>query len=189
MELDDATSRKGTVVCDAETIPCSQRRGLGSERPQQAASAARWLVVVFAQVTGWILRRHEPARPLNASGMNTRRHPLNKAHFSQVKCSAVKIAQWASPRWVNTPRWAQCNRLEPLHFSGMAFDAGFNDHGHVVVGFQGPNAQRHPQLAVVAQWAWCMARQVVWQTGQPFFDGGFPVASCDRQDGPGKASR
>ena len=50
--------------------------------------------------------------------------------------------------------------------------------------FNGPNAQRHPQLAVVTQRAAVDGAIVREHTRQPLFDRGFAVASRDA-DRPG----
>ena len=120
---------------------------------------------------------------LNVSGMKTCSHPLNKAHFSSAKCRGPsKLPRWAWPKWVSTPRSGTNARLKPLHFARFA-DAGFN-HRHIVMCFDGPHAQRHPQLAVVAQRASVDGTMVREQTRQPLFDRGFAVASRDRNDRP-----
>ena len=84
------------------------------------------------------------------------------------------------------PNGGQNARLESLHFARFA-DAGFN-HRHIVMCFDGPHAQRHPQLAVVAQWASVDGTMLREQTSQPLFDRGFAVASRDRNDRPLKRS-
>ena len=94
--------------------------------------------------------------------------------------SIVKVAQVGFTQvGQHTFRWVDAI-AEAGHFSRMA-DARF-DHGQVVVVVQRPNAQRHPQLAVVAQRT-SVHSEVVWQQGcDPFFDGCFPVASSNGQD-------
>ena len=48
---------------------------------------------------------------------------------------------------------------------------------------QRPNAQRHAQLAVVAQWAPVHSSGVRQKLGDPLLHRGFSVASSDGQDG------
>ena len=69
---------------------------------------------------------------------------------------------------------------QPVHFAWVA-DSSF-DQGQVVVLFQGPHTQRHAELAVVAEWAAVNGEALGQERGDPFFDGGFPIASCDGQN-------
>ena len=69
---------------------------------------------------------------------------------------------------------------QPFHFAWVA-DSGF-DQGQVVVLFQGPHAQRHAELAVVAEWAAVNREALRQEGGDPLLDRGFAVASGDGQN-------
>ena len=73
-------------------------------------------------------------------------------------------------------------RFQTGHVAWMAQSC--LDQGDVVVGVEGPHAQRNAELAVVAEGAAMDGNPLGEEGSDPFFDGGFSVAPRHPQHGP-----